>query len=120
MSFDAAAIDKISETVMPATVQSLVALFLEELAERRSTVSRAAGNQDLPTLAHEAHALKSSAGTYGAPQLRQASLTLEQACQTGGQPQAAAAAQSLVGAIDRTAAAVRDWLERSQDRSLTQ
>ncbi len=113
--FDVAAIDKIAETVMPATVASLVTLFLEELDERRSLICAAIGRRDLSTLSREAHALKSSAGTYGAPRLRQVCLALERACQRRDRQRAVMSATSLVRAIDQTAAAVRDWLQRPHD-----
>ena len=115
MPFDVAAIDKIAETVMPATVASLVSLFLEELAERRSLVCRAIGDRDLSTLSQQAHALKSSAGTYGAPRLRQVCLTLERACQHRDRQRAVASATTLVGAIDQTATAVRAWLQQPHE-----
>ncbi len=118
--FDVAAIDKIAETVMPATVASLVTLFLEELADRRSLVCTAIRRRDLSTLLREAHALKSSAGTYGAPRLRQVCLTLERACQQGDRQLALASASSLVRAIDQTATAVRDWLQQPHGRDLAQ
>ena len=118
--FDAAAIDKIAETVMPATVASLVTLFLEELGERRSLVRHAIDSRDMPTLAHQAHALKSSAGTYGAPRLRQVCLTLERACLNRDQRLAIASATSLVRAIDQAAAAIREWLRRLHDDGVAQ
>ena len=120
MPFDVAAIDKIAETVMPATVASLVSLFLEELAERRALVCHAISRRDLSTLSQQAHALKSSAGTYGAPRLRQVCLTLERACQHRDQPRAVMSATALIKAIDQTATAVKAWLQRPQQDGYSQ
>lgn len=112
-SFDATAIDRIAETIVPATVRMLVRLFLDELAERRPLIGQAVAVRDIAALAHHAHALKSSAATYGARHLRQVSLDADRACLLGDRRAAWSAARTMIEAIDQASLAIAGWLHRT-------
>jgi HPt (histidine-containing phosphotransfer) domain-containing protein len=71
------------EAGIPEVVPNLLALFHEELGERRSAIVTALEANEPDDVAAAAHSLKSAAGNIHADDLHRALVSLEQAARAG-------------------------------------
>ncbi len=104
---DRAVLSDLRESVEPARLPKLLALFAEETEARLARIAQAVAANDLDTLARMAHALKSSAGAFGAAALARAVSALEEEARAGRAAEAARLAERVFALAQPSLAALR-------------
>jgi HPt (histidine-containing phosphotransfer) domain-containing protein len=96
----------------PARVEPLIATFIDEAANRRSTIKQARKSDDPARISLQAHALKSAAANFGALALSAAAARLE--AQAAHQDRAALdeAIQALDTALDQGVRLLHAYAQR--------
>ena len=104
---DRAVLADLRDSVEPARLPKLLALFAEETEARIANIAQALAGNDLDTLARIAHALKSSAGAFGAAALARAVAALEEEARAGRAAEAARLAERVFALAQASLAALR-------------
>ena len=96
----------------PEMIRSIVEAFLRDHPQREHEMAEALKGGDSPTLARAAHTVKGLLLTLGASPAADVALRLEILARCGNLPESEAALAELRAALSRTAAALREMLDR--------
>jgi CheY-like chemotaxis protein len=106
---DSRVLEDLQRDVGIEDMSPMIAIFINELTQRKRNIQEAMTQQSLKSLANEVHILKSTAGTFGAKSLRDLALKCNACCEKTDLANALEIANRLLICLDETLKALEAY-----------